>query len=110
VELTSPQRPAPAVVTKIRWTCDCPYASEHRRGTCKHVVAVAIVAAKRLERPDALARWLGQPAVNAAEAEPAEFDALADRMLAAFTAEPVDVDTVLDRAYTIAPPPFEVHA
>lgn len=111
VELSVPQRPAPAIVTKIRWGCDCPYAAEHRRGTCKHVVAVALVVAKRLERTESMRRrWLGQPAANAAEAEPAEFDALAERLLEAFTAEPVSVDAVLDRALSIAPPPFEVPA
>lgn len=109
VELAAPQRPPPAVVTKIRWNCDCPYAAGHRRGTCKHVVAVAIVAAQRLERTEsARRRWLGQPAANAVEAEPKEFDALAERLLAAFSAEPVGVEHVLDRAFTIAPPPFEV--
>ena len=74
-------------MTKIRWSCDCPYAAEHRRGTCKHVVALALVASKRIEKNDSMyLRWLGQPAANAAEAAPAEFDALAERMLAAFTA------------------------
>jgi hypothetical protein len=111
VELTVPQRPAPAVVTKIRWSCDCPYAAEHRRGTCKHVVALALVAAKRIERTEAMhLRWMGQPAANAAEAAPAEVDALADRLLAAFTAQPVSVNDVLVRAMTIAPPPFDVPA
>ncbi len=111
VELTVPQRPAPAVVTKIRWSCDCPYAAEHRRGTCKHVVALALVAAKRIERTDAMhLRWLGQPAANAAEAAPAEVDALAERLLAAFTAQPVSVNDVLVRAIAIAPPPFDVPA
>jgi hypothetical protein len=47
VELNAPQTPAPPMVTKIRWSCDCLYAAEHRRGTCKHVVAVALVAARR---------------------------------------------------------------
>jgi hypothetical protein len=111
VELTVPQRPAPAQITKIRWSCDCPYAAEHRRGTCKHVVALALVAAKRIERTEAMhLRWLGQPAANAAEAAPAEVDALADRLLAAFTAQPVSVDEVLVRAMAIAPPPFDVKA
>lgn len=111
VELVAPQRPAPAVVSKIRWACDCPYAAEHRRGTCKHVVAVALVAAKRLERTEAMRRrWLGQPAANAPEAEPAEFDALAERLLAAFSAPPLSIDEVLDRALAIAPPPFDVPA
>ena len=111
VELSVPQRPAPAIVTKIRWSCDCPYAAEHRRGTCKHVVAVALVVSKRLERTESMRRrWLGQPAANAAEAEPAEFDALAERLLEAFTAEPVSVEAVLNRALAIAPPPFEVPA
>jgi hypothetical protein len=109
VELTVPQRPAPAVVTKIRWSCDCPYAAEHRRGTCKHVVAVALVAAKRIERNDSMfQRWLGQPTANAAEAAPAELDALAERMLAAFTAQPMSVEEVLTRAIAIAPPPFDI--
>jgi hypothetical protein len=111
VELTVPQRPAPAQITKIRWSCDCPYAAEHRRGTCKHVVALALVAAKRIERTEAMhLRWLGQPAANAAEAQPAEIDALAERLLAAFTAQPVDVGDVLVRAVTISPPPFDIPA
>ncbi len=111
VELTVPQRPAPAQITKIRWSCDCPYAAEHRRGTCKHVVALALVAAKRIERTEAMhLRWLGQPAANAAEAAPAEVDALADRLLAAFTAKPVSVDDVLVRAVSISPPPFDIPA
>jgi hypothetical protein len=111
VELTVPQRPAPPVVTKVRWSCDCPYAAEHRRGTCKHVVALALVAAKRIEKNEAMyLRWMGQPAANAAEASPAEFDALAERLLDAFGAQPVDVDHVLDRAMSVAPPPFEVPA
>lgn len=111
VELAVPQRPAPPVVTKVRWSCDCPYAAEHRRGTCKHVVALALVAGKRIEKNDAMyLRWLGQPAANAAEAAPAEFDALAERMLAAFTAEPVEIDAVLDHAMAVAPPPFDVPA
>jgi hypothetical protein len=109
VEITVPQRPAPPVVTKVRWTCDCPYAAEHRRGTCKHVVALALVAAKRIEKNDAMyQRWMGQPAANAAEASPAEFDALAERLLGAFTAQPAGVDHVLDHAMAVAPPPFEV--
>jgi hypothetical protein len=109
VELAVPQRPAPPVVTKVRWSCDCPYAAEHRRGTCKHVVALALVAGKRIEKNDAMyLRWLGQPAANAAEAAPAEFDSLAERMLAAFTAEPVEIDAVLDHAMAVAPPPFDV--
>jgi hypothetical protein len=108
VELITPQ-PAPAVVNKVRWSCDCPYAAEHRRGTCKHVVAVALVTAERLAGDESsLRRWLGQPSGNAAEAEPAELDALAAKMLAAFTAEPVSVDEVVDRALAIAPPPFEL--
>ena len=111
VELTVPQRPAPAQITKVRWSCDCPYAAEHRRGTCKHVVALALVAAKRIERTEAMhLRWLGQPAANAAEAAPAEVDALAERLLAAFTAQPMSVDEVLVRAVTIAPPPFDIPA
>lgn len=111
VELTVPQRPAPAQVTKIRWSCDCPYAAEHRRGTCKHVVALALVAAKRIERTEAMhLRWLGQPAANAAEAAPAEVDALAERLLTAFTAQPMSVDEVLVRALAIAPPPFDIPA
>jgi len=111
VELTVPQRPAPAQITKIRWSCDCPYAAEHRRGTCKHVVALALVAAKRIERTEAMhLRWLGQPAANAAEAAPAEVDALAERLLASFTAQPVSVNDVLVRAVSIAPPPFDVPA
>jgi hypothetical protein len=111
VELTVPQRPAPEQVTKIRWSCDCPYAAEHRRGTCKHVVALALVAAKRIERTEAMhLRWLGQPAANAAEAAPAEVDALAERLLAAFTAQPMSVDEVLVRAVAIAPPPFDIPA
>jgi uncharacterized Zn finger protein len=109
VELSAPQRPASETVTKIRWSCDCPYAAEHRRGTCKHVVALALVAARRLDRTPALRqRWLGQPAANAAAAEPAEFDALAERLLAAFGANPVSVDEVMDRVMAIAPPPFDV--
>jgi hypothetical protein len=109
VELITPQQPAPAVVHKIRWSCDCPYAAEHRRGTCKHVVAVALVTAERLAHDEStLRRWLGQPSSNAAEAEPAELDALATRMLAAFTAEPVSVDAAVRRALEIAPPPFDV--
>jgi ribonuclease E len=109
VEITVPQKPAPPVVTKVRWTCDCPYAAEHRRGTCKHVVALALVAAKRIEKNEAMyQRWMGQPAANAAEASPAEFDALAERLLAAFTAQPASVDHVLDHAMAVAPPPFEV--
>ncbi|MGZ4677856.1 MAG: SWIM zinc finger family protein [Acidimicrobiia bacterium] len=111
VELTVPQRPAPARITKIRWSCDCPYAAEHRRGTCKHVVALALVAAKRIEKTEAMhLRWLGQPAANAAEAAPAEVDALAERLMAAFTAEPVSVGDVLVRSLAIAPPPFDVPA
>jgi uncharacterized Zn finger protein len=111
VEIAVPQRPAPPVVTKVRWSCDCPYAAEHRRGTCKHVVALALVAAKRIERNEAMyLRWLGQPAANAAEASPAEFDAIAERLLAAFSAQPVEVDEVLTRAMTVAPPPFDVPA
>jgi hypothetical protein len=111
VEITVPQRPAPPVVTKVRWSCDCPYAAEHRRGTCKHVVALALVAAKRIEKNEAMyLRWMGQPAANAAEASPAEFDALAERLLDAFGAQPVGVNHVLDRAMSVAPPPFEVPA
>jgi uncharacterized Zn finger protein len=111
VEITVPQRPSPRVVTKVRWSCDCPYAAEHRRGTCKHVVALALVAAKRIERNEAMyLRWMGQPAANAAEASPAEFDALAERLLAAFSAQPAEVSDVLDHAMTVAPPPFEVPA
>lgn len=111
VELTVPQRPAPAQITKIRWSCDCPYAAEHRRGTCKHVVALGLVAAKRIERTEAMhLRWLGQPTANAAEAAPAEVDALAERLLAAFTAQPMSVDEVLVRAVAIAPPPFDIPA
>jgi uncharacterized Zn finger protein len=111
VELAVPQRPAPPLVTKIRWSCDCPYAAEHRRGTCKHVVALALVAARRIERTEAMhLRWLGQPTANAAEAAPAEVDALAERLLAAFTAQPMSVDDVLVRSMTIAPPPFDVPA
>ena len=109
VELTAPQTPAPPIVTKIRWSCDCLYAAEHRRGTCKHVVAVALVAAKRFERADALRRrWMGGAAAEAPEAEPAEFTALAERLLAAFTAPPVSAEDVLARAVAIAPPPFSV--
>jgi len=109
VELTAPQTPAPPVVTKIRWSCDCLYAAEHRRGTCKHVVAVALVAARRFERTDALRRrWLGGAAAEAPEAEPAEFVALAERLLAAFTAPPVSAEDVLARAVKIAPPPFSL--
>ncbi len=109
VELTAPQTPAPPVVTKIRWSCDCLYAAEHRRGTCKHVVAVALVAARRFERADALRRrWMGGAAAEAPEAEPAEFVALAERLLAAFTAPPVSAEDVLARAIAIAPPPFSV--
>lgn len=111
VEITVPQRPSPPLVTKVRWSCDCPYAAEHRRGTCKHVVALALVAAKRIEKNEAMyLRWMGQPAANAAEAAPAEFDALAERLLAAFTAQPASVEHVLDHAMTVAPPPFEVPA
>jgi uncharacterized Zn finger protein len=111
VEIAVPQRPSPRVVTKVRWSCDCPYAAEHRRGTCKHVVALALVAAKRIERNEAMyQRWMGQPSANAAEASPAEFDALAERLLAAFSAQPADVEHVLDHAMTVAPPPFEVPA
>lgn len=111
VEIAAPQRPAPEAVTKIRWSCDCPYAAEHRRGTCKHVVALALVASKRLDRTPALRqRWLGQPSANAAAAEPAELDALAERLLAAFTATPVSIDEVMARVTDIAPPPFEVRA
>ena len=109
VELAVPQRPAPPIVTKIRWSCDCPYAAEHRRGTCKHVVALALVAAKRIEKTESMyLRWLGQPAANAAEAAPAEFDALAERLLAAFTAQPVSVDDVLAHAISVSPPPFDL--
>jgi hypothetical protein len=109
VELTAPQSPAPPVITKIRWSCDCLYAAEHRRGTCKHVVAVALVAARRFERADALRRrWMGGAAAEAPEAEPAEFTALAERLLAAFTAPPVSAEDVLARAVEIAPPPFSV--
>jgi len=109
VELTAPQTPAPPVVTKIRWSCDCLYAAEHRRGTCKHVVAVALVAARRFERADALRRrWMGGAAAEAPEAEPAEFTALAERLLAAFTAPPVSAEDVLTRAIAIAPPPFPI--
>jgi hypothetical protein len=109
VELAVPQRPAPPVVTKIRWSCDCPYAAEHRRGTCKHVVALALVAAKRIEKTESMyLRWLGQPAANAAEAAPAEFDALAERLMAAFTAPPVAVDDVLRHAISVSPPPFDI--
>jgi uncharacterized Zn finger protein len=111
VELTTPSQPPPEVVRRIRWSCNCPYAAEHRRGTCKHVVAVALVAADRLARTESLRRrWLGEPSGNAAEAEPAELDALADRLLAAFTAEPMTVDDVLARAMSIAPAPFDIHA
>jgi hypothetical protein len=111
VELTVPQRPAPEKVTKVRWSCDCPYAAEHRRGTCKHVVALALVAAKRIEKTEAMhLRWLGQPAANAAEAAPAEIDALQERLLAAFTAQPVSVDEVMVRSIGISPPPFDVRA
>lgn len=109
VELTAPQTPAPAVVTKIRWSCDCLYAAEHRRGTCKHVVATALVAARRFERTDALRRrWMGGAAAEAPEAEPAEFAALAERLLAAFTAPPVSAEDVMARAIEIAPPPFSL--
>lgn len=109
VELTAPQTPAPPVITKIRWNCDCLYAAEHRRGTCKHVVAVALVAARRFERADALRRrWMGGAAAEAPEAEPEEFTALAERLLAAFTAPPVSAEDVLVRAIAIAPPPFSV--
>jgi hypothetical protein len=109
VELAVPQRPAPPLVTKIRWSCDCPYAAEHRRGTCKHVVALALVAAKRIEKTESMyLRWLGQPAANAAEAAPAEFDALAERMLEAFTAQPVSVGDVLAHAVSVSPPPFDL--
>jgi hypothetical protein len=111
VELTTPTQPPPTVVRRIRWSCNCPYAAEHRRGTCKHVVAVALVTAERLARTESLRRrWLGEPSGNAAEAEPAELDTLADRLLAAFTAEPVSVDDVLTRAMSIAPAPFDVPA
>ena len=55
-------------------------------------------------------RWLGQPAANAAEAAPAEVDALAERLLAAFTAQPVSVDDVLVHAVSISPPPFDIPA
>jgi hypothetical protein len=55
-------------------------------------------------------RWMGQPAANAAEASPAEFDALAERLLTAFSSQPAGVDAVLDHAMTVAPPPFEVPA
>jgi hypothetical protein len=111
VELTVPQRPAPEKVTKVRWSCDCPYAAEHRRGTCKHVVALALVATKRIEKTEAMhLRWLGQPAANAAEAAPAEIDALQERLLAAFTAQPVSVDEVMVRSIGISPPPFDVKA
>ncbi len=109
VELSVRDRPAPPVVRKVRWTCDCPYAAEHRRGTCKHVVAVAIVAAQKLASNESMRRrWFGQPAGNAAEADAAEIDALAARLTAAFTAEPAPVADVLDRALSIAPPPFEI--
>jgi hypothetical protein len=109
VELAVPQRPAPPLVTKIRWSCDCPYAAEHRRGTCKHVVALALVAAKRIEKTESMyLRWLGQPAANAAEAAPAEFDALAERLMEAFTAQPVAVDDVLRHAVSVSPPPFDL--
>lgn len=109
VELAVPQRPAPPLVTKIRWSCDCPYAAEHRRGTCKHVVALALVAAKRIEKTESMyLRWLGQPAANAAEAAPAEFDALAERLLEAFTAQPVSVGDVLKHAVSVSPPPFDL--
>lgn len=109
VELAVPQRPAPPLVTKIRWSCDCPYAAEHRRGTCKHVVALALVAAKRIEKTESMyLRWLGQPAANAAEAAPAEFDALAERLLEAFTAQPVSVRDVLAHAVSVSPPPFDL--
>jgi uncharacterized Zn finger protein len=111
VELSTPSQPPPEVVRRIRWSCNCPYAAEHRRGTCKHVVAVALVAAERLARTESLRRrWLGEPSGNAAEAEPAELDTLADRLLAAFTAEPMTVDDVLARAMSIAPAPFDIHA
>jgi hypothetical protein len=111
VEIAAPERPAPEIVTKVRWSCDCPYAAEHRRGTCKHVVALALVASKRIDRTPALRqRWLGQPAANAAAAEPAELDALAERLLAAFTVTPVSVDEVMERVMDTAPPPFEVRA
>jgi uncharacterized Zn finger protein len=111
VELSTPSQPPPEVVRRIRWSCNCPYAAEHRRGTCKHVVAVALVAAERLAHTESLRRrWLGEPSGNAAEAEPAELDTLADRLLAAFTAEPMTVDDVLARAMSIAPAPFDIHA
>lgn len=110
VELSTPTQPPPEVVRRIRWSCNCPYAAEHRRGTCKHVVAVALVASERLARTESLRRrWLGEPSGNAAEAEPAELDALAERLLAAFTAEPLSVDDVLARSMSIAPAPFELH-
>jgi hypothetical protein len=35
VELTTPTQPPPTVVRRIRWSCNCPYAAEHRRGTCR---------------------------------------------------------------------------
>lgn len=109
VELATPGQPPPEVVRRVRWSCNCPYAAEHRRGTCKHVVAVALVAADRLARTESLRRrWLGEPSSNAAEAEPAELDALAERLLAAFTFAPVTVDDVLTRAMSIAPAPFDV--
>ncbi|MBV8951964.1 MAG: hypothetical protein JOZ99_13890 [Actinobacteria bacterium] len=109
VELATPGQTPPEVVRRLRWSCNCPYAAEHRRGTCKHVVAVALVAAERLARTESLRRrWLGEPSSNAAEAEPAELDALAERLLAAFTLAPASVDDVLARAMSIAPAPFEV--
>jgi hypothetical protein len=109
VELQSPQQPPPPVVHKIRWSCNCPYAAEHRRGTCKHVAATALVAAERIAGSDSLRRrWLGEPASNAPEADPEEFDALAERLLEAFTASPVDVDAVIARAVGIAPAPFDL--
>jgi hypothetical protein len=51
---------------------------------------------------------MGGAAAEAPEAEPAEFTALAERLLAAFTAPPVSAEDVLTRAIAIAPPPFSI--
>jgi hypothetical protein len=109
VELSAPGPPVPMLVKKLRWSCNCPYAAEHRRTTCKHVVAVALVASERLERSEELAaQWLGHVGDESLAASPAAFDALADRLLATFSAPPASAVDALRRADAIAAAPFEV--
>ncbi len=93
-------------VGKVRWSCNCIYAVEHRHSTCKHVVAVTLIAADRLEgSPTAVRRWLGHD-VDDEAVSPARFDGLAERLLATFSTSPATVDDALARASALAPAPF----